>query len=382
VAAIKNKALPAGAKFTDKSALYHYEGMYNFTEKFNKKLEMIVGASYQVYALNSEGSLFALKADGSEFTINEFGGYIQVGKKMFADKFKLTGSMRYDKNENFEGQFSPRLTGVLTQGRSNFRASYQTGFRIPTTQDQYINLNTPSARLLGGLPVVQDRYKLSGNSFTLQSVLAGKPEVYTAKGWKPEQVQTVEFGYKGFLGDKLLADFYVYQSNFTNFSAGMVVVQLPSQHNDATVVGNKVFSFPSNVQNEVVTNGWGLSLDYQLGSNWALGTNVSYNAVKDNGGQLYVFLGYDAAKVMMKLGAGNRYCDNACRKLGKARTIELFKQIEGGIPGAIIIPRVPSPGRDELTRDGYSVWAPDDGVHITPTAHAAIASHIWPYIKP
>ena len=306
VAAIKNTPLPAGAKFTDKSALYHYEGMYNFTEKLNKKLEMIVGASYQVYALNSEGSLFALKADGSEFTINEFGGYIQVGKKMFADKFKLTGSMRYDKNENFEGQFSPRLTGVLTQGRSNFRASYQTGFRIPTTQDQYINLNTPSARLLGGLPVVQDRYKLSGNSFTLQSVLAGKPEVYTAKGWKPEQVQTVEFGYKGFLGDKLLADFYVYQSNFTNFSAGMVVVQLPSQHNDATVVGNKVFSFPSNVQNEVVTNGWGLSLDYQLGSNWALGTNVSYNAVKDNGGLVDYQLAFNTPNYRTNVTLGNR----------------------------------------------------------------------------
>jgi len=306
VEAIKNKALPAGAKFTDKSALYHYEGMYNFTEKLNKKLEMIVGASYQVYALNSEGSLFALKADGSEFSINEFGGYIQVGKKMFADKFKLTGSMRYDKNENFEGQFSPRLTGVLTQGRSNFRASYQTGFRIPTTQDQYINLNTPSARLLGGLPVVQDRYKLSGNSFTLQSVLAGKPEVYTAKGWKPEQVQTVEFGYKGFLSDKLLADFYIYQSNFTNFSAGMVVVQLPSQHNDATVVGNKVFSFPSNVQNEVVTNGWGLSLDYQLGSNWALGTNVSYNAVKDNGGLVDYQLAFNTPNYRTNVTLGNR----------------------------------------------------------------------------
>jgi outer membrane receptor protein involved in Fe transport len=306
VEAIKNRALPAGAKFIDKSALYHYEGMYNFTEKLNKKLEVILGASYRVYALNSQGSLFALKADGTEFSINEFGGYIQVGKKMFADHFKLTGSMRYDKNENFEGQFSPRLTGVLTQGRSNFRASYQTGFRIPTTQDQYINLNTPSARLLGGLPVVQDRYKLSGNSFTLQSVLAGKPEVYTAKGWKPEQVQTVEFGYKGFLSDNLLADFYIYQSNFTNFSAGMVVVQLPSQHNDAMVVGNKVFAFPSNVQNQVVTNGWGLSLDYQLGSNWVLGTNVSYNAVKDNGGLVDYQLAFNTPNYRTNATLGNR----------------------------------------------------------------------------
>ena len=306
VEAIKNKPLPIGGKFTDKSALYHYEGMYNFTEKFNKKLEMIVGASYQVYALNSEGSLFALKADGSEFTINEFGGYIQVGKKMFADKFKLTGSMRYDKNENFEGQFSPRLTGVLTQGRSNFRASYQTGFRIPSTQDQFIDLNTPQARLLGGLPVVQDRYKLSGNSFTLQSLQAGKPEMYTAREWKPEQVKTIEFGYKGFLGDKLLADFYIYQSNYLNFNAAMTVVQLPTQHKDATVVGNKVFNFPSNVQNEVVTNGWGLSLDYQLGSNWALGTNVSYNAIKDNGGLVDYQLAFNTPNYRTNVTLGNR----------------------------------------------------------------------------
>jgi lysophospholipase L1-like esterase len=86
-----------------------------------------------------------------------------------------------------------------------------------------------------------------------------------------------------------------------------------------------------------------------------------------------VFLGYDAAKVMINLGDGSRYCDNKCRQQGKARTIELFKQIENGIPGAIIIPRVPG---------GDKSWAPADGVHISGPAHAAIASHIWPYIKP
>lgn len=284
VAAIKDRPLPSGAKFTDLSALYHLEGMYNFTEKLNNKVEFIVGGNYRRYALNSEGSLFALKDNGDEFTISEFGGYAQLAKKFFADKFKVTGSVRYDKNENFEGQFSPRLSGVYSEGRSNFRASYQTGFRIPTTQDQYINLLTPSARLLGGLAVVQDRYKLSGNSFTLQSVLAGKPVAYTARAWKPEQVRTMEVGYKGFLGDRLLADFYAYRSNFTNFSAGQVVVQTPAQHQDASSLGNKLFSFPSNVESEVVTQGWGLSLDYQLGGNWMLGSNVSFNEVKDNGG--------------------------------------------------------------------------------------------------
>lgn len=86
----------------------------------------------------------------------------------------------------------------------------------------------------------------------------------------------------------------------------MTVVQLPSMHNDPTVVGNKVFNFPSNVQNEVVTNGWGLSLDYQLGSNWALGTNVSYNAIKDNGGLVDYQLAFNTPNYRTNVTLGNR----------------------------------------------------------------------------
>jgi iron complex outermembrane receptor protein len=312
VEAIKAKPLPQGAKFTDKSALYHLEGMYNLTEKLNNKMELIVGANYRQYALNSEGTLFALKDNGEEFTITEFGAYAQASKKFFADHFKLTGSLRYDKNENFKGVFSPRLSGVFTQGTSNFRASVQTGFRIPTTQDQYINLLTPSARLLGGLAVVQDRYKLSGNSFTLQSILASPTDpskwvTYRSKEWKPEQVQTYEIGYKGMVTPKVLVDFYAYQSNFTNFSAGQVVAQ-PS----TTIAGSlNYFSFPSNVENEVVTNGWGLGVDYDLGKRWTLASNVSYNAVKDNGGLADYQLGFNTPNYRTNVSIGNRNLGNS-----------------------------------------------------------------------
>jgi iron complex outermembrane recepter protein len=312
VEAIKKKPLPSGAKFTDKSALYHLEGMYNLTEKLNNKMELIVGANYRQYALNSEGTLFALQDNGEEFTITEFGAYAQASKKFFADHFKLTGSLRYDKNENFQGVFSPRLSGVFTQGTSNFRASVQTGFRIPTTQDQYINLLTPSARLLGGLAVVQDRYKLSGNSFTLQSILASPTDpskwvTYRSKEWKPEQVQTYEIGYKGMVTPKVLVDFYAYQSNFTNFSAGQVVAQ-PS----TTIAGSlNYFSFPSNVENEVVTNGWGLGVDYDLGKRWTLASNVSYNAVKDNGGLADYQLGFNTPNYRTNVSIGNRNLGNS-----------------------------------------------------------------------
>ncbi|WBL44462.1 carboxypeptidase-like regulatory domain-containing protein [Algoriphagus halophytocola] len=159
-----------GARFVDRSNLYHFEGSYNLSEQI-KFAEFVVGANYRIYQLNSNGTIFALDDDGDEFNINEYGGYIQGSKKLFNDKFKLTASARYDKNENFAGQWSPRISGVFTEGNHNFRASYQTGFRIPTNQDQYIDLNTPQARLIGGLPFFRNRYNLNANpGYTLAGV--------------------------------------------------------------------------------------------------------------------------------------------------------------------------------------------------------------------
>jgi iron complex outermembrane recepter protein len=150
-----------GSQFVDKTNLYHLEGSYQF--KDIKFADFVVGANYRSYQLNSEGTLFALDEAGSEFSIAEYGGYAQGSKKLFNDKFKLTASVRYDKNENFDGQWSPRVSGVYSAGNHNFRASYQSGFRIPTTQDQYIDLVTPQARLIGGLPLFRDRYNFNGN---------------------------------------------------------------------------------------------------------------------------------------------------------------------------------------------------------------------------
>jgi len=167
---IPGNASGVGAQFVDKTNLYHFEGSYNFAEQI-KFAEFVVGANYRIYQLNSNATLFALDKDGQEFSIHEYGGYVQGSKNLFNDKFKLTASARYDKNENFAGQWSPRVSGVFTTGNHNIRASYQTGFRIPTNQDQYINLNTPQARLIGGLPFLADRYNLNTNpGYTLANV--------------------------------------------------------------------------------------------------------------------------------------------------------------------------------------------------------------------
>lgn len=284
---IPGNASGVGAQFVDKTNLYHVEGSYNFSEKI-KFAEFIIGANYRVYDLNSEGTLFQLDENGEEFNITEYGGYIQGSKKLFNDKFKLTASARYDKNENFEGQWSPRVSGVYTAGNHNFRASYQTGFRLPTTQDQYINLMTPQARLLGGLPLFRDQYNFNTNPvYTLSTVSAfgaavladTKPNspVYQASiqqatqiilaqvqaglippsqapaaiaalaaklipanaaganqaklqaanltTFQPERVKSLEVGYKGVWANRLLVDAYAYFNQFENFIGGQVLVQ-------------------------------------------------------------------------------------------------------------------------------------------------------------
>jgi outer membrane receptor protein involved in Fe transport len=170
-----------GGAFADKSNMYHLEGFYNFKNEI-KFMDLSVGANIRKYQLRSNGTLFADQKDGRDGTIgiNEFGGFIQAAKSMFADHFKLSASMRYDKNENFEGQFTPRVSGVFTFGNHNIRLSYQSGFRIPTTQNQYIDLKTASGTLIGGLPEFDSRYNLA-NGIPVTSLAASNIAQYAAQ---------------------------------------------------------------------------------------------------------------------------------------------------------------------------------------------------------
>jgi len=170
--------------------------------------------------LNSQGTIFADTA--GTISINEFGGYLQVQKKLLDDKLKLTGSMRYDKNENFDGRFTPRLSAVVSVAKdNNIRLSYQTAYRFPSNQDQWINLQTPASRLIGGLPAFNTFFNFSGSpAYTAESLVAYRtaftnavnagqpvnaaiaaaaPSLVAApfSNLKPESLHSFELGYRG-----------------------------------------------------------------------------------------------------------------------------------------------------------------------------------------
>lgn len=183
-----------GGGFLDKSNLYHAEGVYNFKNQI-KFVDLLVGGNVRQYQLGSEGTLFADQVEGrnGRININEYGAFAQVSKSLLDNHLKLTGSTRYDKNQNFEGQFTPRVSAVATFGQQNFRVSYQTGFRIPTTQNQYIDLQTPQARLVGGLPEFYERYNLA-NSYprtNVAAVGAAITTLATTPAFQQQQITTL-----------------------------------------------------------------------------------------------------------------------------------------------------------------------------------------------
>jgi outer membrane receptor protein involved in Fe transport len=286
-----------GAKFNDKTNLYHYEGMYNLSNAFNNVVEFQVGASYRNYFLHSDGTIFD---DATrDIVIDEYGAFAQLGKRMFADKFKLTVAGRYDKSENFEGRFTPRVTGVLTVApNNNVRVSYQTGYRNPTTQDQYIDLAVGggSTRLIGGLPELVEKYGLLTNrpvtspSYRafLASAAAGTPnpallETYNLdpRGIRPESVQSFELGYKGLLGSKLLIDTYGYYSIYKDFIGGIDLYQNPIPNATATPPTTTTkYSVPINLADQLKSYGAAFGLDYLFGKFNASG-NISWNKIGD-----------------------------------------------------------------------------------------------------
>ena len=73
--------------------------------------------------------------------------FAQIQKGFLENYLKITVAGRYDKNSNFKGRFTPRITAVFEMAKDNYiRASYQTAYRFPSTQNQYINLQTASGQ--------------------------------------------------------------------------------------------------------------------------------------------------------------------------------------------------------------------------------------------
>ncbi|MGN6541344.1 MAG: TonB-dependent receptor [Ginsengibacter sp.] len=279
-----------GGLFVDKTNLYNIEGQYDLSPKTSQVADILVGANFKKYVLNSEGTLFADST--GKIPINEFGAYMQATKKILSDRLKLIASARYDKNENFAGRFTPRFSAVVKVAEdNNIRLSYQQAYRFGSTQQQWINLRVGGGTaLIGGLQTFKDYYHFSSNPVYAidNNMFEGSPNVKSFNKFKAETVNSFEGGYKGLLFQKrLLIDLYGYYGVYKDFIARTLVAQSVNGDKSvftdpATVRANlsdptkvTTYSVPTNVEGNVNTYGFGLGLTYSLPHNFLIGANVS-----------------------------------------------------------------------------------------------------------
>lgn len=257
-----------GGLFLDKSDLWMAEGQYNFSNYIHFA-EVLVGGNWKQYVLNSEGTLFP-DSKGSPIRINEFGGYIQVGRSFLDDHLKLTASGRYDKNENFVGRFTPRFTAVIKPAQDhNIRLSYQSAYRFPSTQQQWIDLNVGTGTLIGANIFLWEKYDLLNNPGYSSTNLSEK---VTYKEVSPESVKSFEAGYKALIDKKFLLDVYGYYGSYENFVSRRDVIQFPNGVPGPTYKG---FSVVVNAPDKVHTYGWGGSVEYILPRNFVVSGNLT-----------------------------------------------------------------------------------------------------------
>lgn len=315
--------LVTGSKFQDQSKLYHSDVNYNFRDII-KFAEFQLGGSYRQYELNSKGTIFT-DFDGP-IRYDEYGAYAQVQKKfMKDDRLKFTGSVRYDKAQLFDGFYSPRVSFVYSAGdkkQHNFRASYQTGFRNPTTQDLYIGLNLGPFALIGSaadnltrfvetFPVSASGQLVNGgettatlsgvdaysNSYTLTSVQTfaqtGNPaalKVADIDLVKPEKVQAFDVGYRSVIKNNLTVDISGYYNIYNDFlnqsrvitpyygTVGTDSSDLAVQQTYAAIANGdrRVYQVYNNSKAEVTSLGFGIGLSKKVYKEFELSANYNY----------------------------------------------------------------------------------------------------------
>ncbi len=291
----------SGSKFVDRTKMLVGEGNYNFSSLFNDKFNLQAGGSFRRYSLNSEGTIFT-DYDGS-IDYDEIGAYVMASKKLMDERLILSASLRYDKNEFFDGSVSPRASVVYSAGENkqhNFRASFQTGFRNPTTQDLFIGLDSGKAILAGSSPDNLDRdlpntdltgRKAYSDSYSLVSVLnfaaTGDVSVLNAVTTdlvKPENVKAFDIGYRGNI-ERISIDINAYYNIYDDFISQIAVItpENGSAHDGSGVVDivtgqTQIFALYTNSQTQITSYGANIGMNRRFFNKLDLGFSYTWTS--------------------------------------------------------------------------------------------------------
>ncbi|GAB3505481.1 TonB-dependent receptor [Spirosoma knui] len=302
-----------GAALRVKSWMYHAEGQVEPTRVlwsgFREKtgINLLAGFDYRQYVVFPDGNYF-INPDGTDKNLIYFktGGFVQASRSFFNERLKIAGSLRIDKNRYFDARLNPRISAVFSPTDDhNFRLSYQTGYRFPSLFEGFSNVNSGGVKRVGGLKVMSqgifensylrtsiDAFQaaintdVNTNKLTTEQAIQKnknllKPNTYTYL--KPEQVNSIEVGYKGlFFTRKLYVDVDFYYNVYRNFIA-QVEANVPRGRNSDSLAyyladqsQQDRYRLWTNSKTKVHNYGASLGLRYSAGRNWVLSGNASF----------------------------------------------------------------------------------------------------------
>jgi iron complex outermembrane recepter protein len=300
-----------GAEVFDNSKIIQAEGMYDFKNIIHF-IEMQAGASDRMYFIDSNGTVFIDKP-GHPIRINQFGTFVQINKNFADEHLRLTGAFRYDKNQNFKAQYTPRFSLICfldNKKEHSFRGTVQTAYRFPSVADQWVDINAGIFRTIGGMPEVRGRYDF--NTIPLYPMSGRNPVKdrpvtengpITVPGLSPEKVTSSEIGYKGlFLNKKLYLDMYAFYNKYKGFEATQLVAQLAQ---DAGTEKDQLFQTYFTTDKPVTSFGWAAGIDYMTSIGMLIRSNVAFNRLLQGIDSPGVEAGFNSPEYRANLSIGH-----------------------------------------------------------------------------
>ena len=347
-----------GTLFYDKSALYHLQGEKRF--KPIENMEVVVGGSFRQYRPDSRGTIFSdtvklnylvrdtsyldtliIVGPGGDSTIftrpvtdtlsidttqektkivnSEYGLYggieykinkLMLGNRLLGD-LKINATFRTDKNINFKRVYSPAVSMVLTPNQKHvWRLSLSSAVRNPTLADQYLYYNVGPAILVGNVSGFDSLITL--NSFLdylAVTPTTDKLKYFDVKPIQPEQVRTVEFGYRGMF-KKLYVDAGYYHSWYTNFIGFNIGVQSkftnPSGGGYPIRETLRIYRVAANATGIITTQGFSLGGNYYLNRELAFNFNYSWNKLVNAGKDTVIIPAFNTPEHKYNVGLSGR----------------------------------------------------------------------------
>jgi iron complex outermembrane receptor protein len=253
-------------KFIDHSQLIDSELQYQ--NKFGG-VNFITGLQLRLYNPRSEGSYLA-DINGTVLSATELGGYAQADYSLLRDTLRLVAAARVDTHSNYAPQFSPKGAVVYSLTRTqHLRLGYNRAFKSPTILENYLFINNT---LLGN----RTGFLIKDAEGNLLSEI--RPLV-------PEQVDSVELGYKATFFNQLLVDVVGYHSWYRDFISSLTSRTNPAQGTFAFYPDGRPVAEGTPAQGSLSTYsnfgrsrvaGVDLGLEYQLTPHILLNGSASY----------------------------------------------------------------------------------------------------------